>query len=254
MPTTPTRSLSLRAPSFGFSQEKGHGSLLPLTNPSSPSSVRNVRSTARRLSYTVKARASRYAYPLSISGLLALGFLYYTYVHSHSAAWGGPWQGTNGGKLHIYARDSQSPVKAHVGYTNEPHRGDSNGLSLLTEADEDELIAEDDLYWSSYKEPTEPTMEEAAAAEEIKAHKLDVQHHNRVHVLESLVWWLAEGGILPSNFKTPTKEAMMKKSGSGLEKILAYVDNGEEETGIFQEGWADYTQKQYRVVVFSKVS
>jgi len=152
----------------------------------------------------------------------------------------------------LYTREKHSAIHAQNPFDKDAN-GDTNGLSLLTQ-DEEELLAEDDLYWQSYEEPIPATPAEQAAEAEMKAHRLDVQHHNKAHVLESLVWWLAEGGILPSGFKLPSKETMMKKGGRGLEKILEQVDNGPEEMGSFQEGWADYTQKQYRIVVFSKVS
>ena len=139
-----------------------------------------------------------------------------------------------------------------AGRAKHADHADTNGVSFLTQ-NEDELIAEDDLFWQAYKEPVAPTAEEEAAIREMKAHRLDVQQHSKAHILQSLVWWLAEGGILPDDFQIPTKNVMMKKGGRGLEKMLDKVETESKGSDMFSAGWAEYTQKQYRVVVFSKV-
>jgi hypothetical protein len=220
----------------------------------------------------MKRRATRYAYPISIAGLLALGFLYYSFTSPPAAA----WLDVSPGKPQLYTRDAagrrhSNPFRPADHEERKPERkdrkdrakpakpaklakpADMNGVSFLTQND-DELIAEDDLFWQAYKEPTAPTAEEEAAAQEIKAHKIDVQQRNKAHVLQSLVWWLAEGGVLPAAFEVPTRDDMLKRGGRGLEKALEAVDVRTDAAEIFQAGWADYTQKQYRIVVFSKVS
>lgn len=231
--TTPPRRINIGAYS--------HAPILPLSHgPSSPPPhSRKIRSTTRRISYTLKNRAYRYAYPLGLAAVVAVFFLYYTYSRTAALTPYHHLTDTNRGKLHLYTRDED----------------DHNGVGLLTQAEE-ELIAEDDLYWQAYEEPPTLTEAEKDEVDELKAHKLDVERHNRQTALESLVWWLAEGGILPNDFEVPSKKTLLNGKSRAMERILDEVQSEGEEPGesIFQEGWQEYATKQYKIVVFSKVS
>jgi hypothetical protein len=230
IPSTPPRRINIGPYS--------HSPLLPLSygTPSSPPHSRNIRSTTRRISYTLKNRANRYAYPLGLAAIVALLFLYHTYSHPTALTPYHPH--TNRGKLHFYTRDEE----------------ESNGVGLLLQ-DAEELIAEDDLYWQSYVEPPALTDAERDEAAEIKAHKLDVELHNRENALESLVWWLAEGGMLPNDFTVPSRKTLLEGKPRAMEQILDAVQSEGQDAGesIFQDGWEEYSTKQYRIVVFSKV-
>jgi hypothetical protein len=206
--------------------------VLPLSAPSIASAGR-VRSTGRRLNYNIKSRASHYSLPLTLGGVLALLFFVLRYNHSSH---------TQPDRPHLYPRSNDSPYESS-----------NNGISLLL-SDEDELIAEDDLFWDSYTESDPISDEEIEAEKEIAAHRLDVQQRDRKHALQAMIWWLAEGGVIPSNWEMPSASQMKKISGRGMEKMLESIDKGDEEEPIFAEGWAEYAKKMYRTVVFSKVS
>lgn len=125
---------------------------------------------------------------------------------------------------------------------------------MLLTVDENELIAEDDLFWDTYTEAEPLSAEEAAAEAELQAHKQNVQAQNVAQSLRALVWWLAEGGVLPNDFEVPSKSHLKKIGSSGFEKLLSSIDAGEGDEIIFEDGWADFANKRYRIVVFSKVS
>ena len=127
-----------------------------------------------------------------------------------------------------------------------------NGVSLLVQ-EEDELIAEDDLFWQQYIEPEPLSDEEIAAEEELRAHRADVVALDRAHSLRALVYWLAEGGRIPNEWEVPTKAYLKKIGARGVERLLGSIENEYDEL-IFDEGWAEYAQERFRVVVFSKVS
>ena len=180
--------------------------------------------------------------PISISVLLALCFFIFTYTRAT------PYPHrvirTNAGKLHLYTRNQQ--------HANRPN-GDTNGLSILSQSEE-ELIAEDDLFWQSYKEPEALIAEEEWAQKEIVAHRKDVIKHDRQHSLSALVWWIAEGGVFPADWKVPSKPELKQMGGRGFEKLLqGLASETEDGEMIFEEGWARYAKKQYRIIVFSKV-
>ncbi len=130
----------------------------------------------------------------------------------------------------------------------------SNGISFLT-SNEEELIAEDDLFYDKYTElEAEPlTDEEVAAKAEIDARRLDVQRLDGEHALRALIWWLAEGGVIPDGWEVPSKGYLRKIGRRGMERLLEGIEKGKEEA-IFEDGWAEFAKTMYRVVVFSKVS
>lgn len=119
---------------------------------------------------------------------------------------------------------------------------------------EDELLSEEALYVQGYKEPTPKTASEQETEERFQNHRADVLEQDRVHSLEALIWWLAEGGVFPNSYGIPNKAGLTKMGGSGFERALDRLDAGGNGESIFQDGWADYAKKQYRLVVFSKVS
>ena len=262
LPHPPPNRVSLNRTAMpSFLKPSAHSPILPLTHrassPSPGSSSRNtLRSTSRRLSYNLKNRANRHAYPLAVAGLLAALYLYFTWYRTgyHSL--------THGRKFHLYTRH-QNPFGMKHGATpgtlgRGPGivNGDRNRVSLLT-ANEEELIAEDDLYLQSYIEPAPLTPEETAAEQQLQAHREDVLELDRQHQLRALVWWLAEGGTFPRSWDVPTKSHLKKVGGRGMEKILDKVDqvkDGKDDEAMFPDGWADYAKSQYRVVVISKVS
>jgi hypothetical protein len=227
--------------------------LLPLSyNTSQPSRFPSFRSTSRRLSYNLKMRASRHAVPLTFFGLITMLVFFFTYSKHSAGSVGFLNSHTNGGKLHIYTRD-QLPLGGKAkGKSTNSNTGNS-GVSRL-EQDEEELIAEDDLFWSSYVEPTPKTEEEKLAEKEIADHRLEVQEYDRQHSLRALVWWLAEGGMFPTNYKAPSKAELRKLGGRGTELLLDKIDQATDEDTVFQDGWSQYAKKQYRIVVFSKAS
>lgn len=131
--------------------------------------------------------------------------------------------------------------------------GSRNGLSFL-DLDEDELIAEDDAFWDSYQEKQAKSKMEQKELEQLEARRKEVIQMNKKHSLRALIWWIAQGGVLPSGWDVPSKDTVLKMGSSGMEKLLEGIDGGVEGDEIFQEGWADYAKDRYRTVVFSKVS
>lgn len=228
-----------------FKHSSDSSPILPLsrTHPTA-SPGRPFRSTTRRLSYHLKNRAGRHAYALSIGIALALMFLYLTFTQSSSGSVL-PYssRSTNNDKLHFYNRDKKV-AEPKVEY---------NGVSLLIE-DEDELIAEDGLWVDTYIEPEHTPEEIDHEAIEREERRQDVLKHDRIYSLSALVYFLAEGGIFPHDFKVPSADALEKLGGRGFEKLLNQADRGEDGDLIFSPGWRDYASRQYRIVVFSKVS
>lgn len=129
----------------------------------------------------------------------------------------------------------------------------NNGLSFL-DLEEDELIADDDQFWDSYKEKVAKTELEQKEMEEMEQRRQDVIKTNKAHSLRALIWWISQGGVLPSGWEVPTKETVIKMGSSGMEKMLEGIAAGVEGDEIFQEGWADFAKDRYRIAVFSKVS
>lgn len=204
--------------------------VLPLSAPnlSSPS---RARSTSRRLSYNLKSRASHYSLPLALAGACAFLLFLLSYTRSPRTD-----------RVHLYNRSTaQSPVAAT-----------SNGISFLT-SNEDELIAEDDLFWDKYTDPEPLTQDEIAEQQELQAHHADVQKLDREHALRALIWWLAEGGIIPADWEMPSASFIKRLGGRGMERLLEGIDKGDDNEAIFAEGWADFAKTMYRTVVFSKV-
>ncbi|WVQ99033.1 glutaredoxin [Kwoniella sp. CBS 9459] len=212
--------------------------MLPLHSPG--------RSTARRISYNLKSRASRHALPLTVGGLFTLAVYIFMSMRANSEI----SHFNSESKLQLYGRsrfsDEEHQHKVHL-----PDNHRENGVSLLT-MDEEELIAEDDLYWDSYTDPEPLTEEEEAAKAELQAHKADVIKQDKMQSLRALVWWLAEGGVIPSHWEVPSKSYLRKVGGRGMERLLEEIDSGEEGDEIFDNGWAEFANKRYRIVVFSK--
>lgn len=144
-----------------------------------------------------------------------------------------------------------------------------NGLYLL-EMDEDELIADEDLYYGSAPSPAPQTIadqdpDEIKRKAEYKEHQEVVVKKERQHQLLALSYFIAQGGILDNNFEVPGKKALEKMGGRGLEKMFVKADKawadekreeggGDPESDAFEEGWQDFARKSYRIIVFSKVS
>ncbi|KAK4686389.1 hypothetical protein P7C73_g3736, partial [Tremellales sp. Uapishka_1] len=218
--------------------------------------------TARRVSYNVKSRAARYAAPLAFGGLFIMALLYFTSSSMTPLATSSSSSSSNPLRVFksMYAK-STIPDDYHPGIydsvefpsrteSSQPHRPDrdmDNGISLLVQ-DEEELIAEDDLFWEAYTEDKPLTPEELAAEEEIATHRKDVIRHDKAHSLKALIYWMAEGGIFPNDYETPTKEYLRKVGGRGVERMLEEVGGG----ATFEQGWAEFAQKRYRIAVFSK--
>ena len=211
------------------------------------------RSFGRRVSYSLKSRANRYA--LRITVALTLGVLVFLYATTQGQSGDviSVYENlTNNGKLHLYTRDKHGDAQQHM----EEEEVDLNGLSLLLgdlEA-EDELLSEDALWITSYDESkilAEETEEERLRNEQ---HMMDIKKHDSQYALSAIAWFLSEGGILPHDFVVPSKETISRIGGRGFERMLNKLDLGENGESIFQDGWADYARKQYRVIVFSKVS
>ncbi|OCF36362.1 glutaredoxin [Kwoniella heveanensis BCC8398] len=233
-------SSSLPSPPLTGLTSGGLGSpMLPLHSPGG-------RSTARRISYNLKNRASRHAVPLTIGGLFTLAVYIFMTMRTSSEV----SRFNSESKLQLYGRsrfsDEEHQHKVHL-----PDSQAENGVSLLT-MNEDELIAEDDLFWDSYTDPEPLTEEEEAAQAELQAHKADVIKQDKMQSLRALIWWLAEGGIIPSNWEVPSKSYLRKVGGRGMERLLEDIDSGEEGDEIFDNGWAEFANKRYRIVVFSK--
>ncbi|WVQ78441.1 glutaredoxin [Cryptococcus sp. DSM 104549] len=266
----PRRAFSLPTLAMSF-----HSSLLPSSSTSKPpilplthkvsspggSSSSGGRSSVRRFSYGIKNRASRYSLPLTIGGLITLALFFL--VSSHSSSEFNRF--TAAEKLHLRSRSKFSaeehqrqPFSAgdaagghHRAGGHRPDGERDNGISLLTMS-EDELIAEDDLFWDSYTDPEPMSAEEAEAEAELQAHRQDVITRNNAQSLRALVWWLAEGGILPNGFEVPSKSALRKGGALGVERMLEAIDGGDDEQEIFENGWSEFANKRFRIVVFSK--
>ncbi|ORY30008.1 hypothetical protein BCR39DRAFT_466880, partial [Naematelia encephala] len=209
-------------------------SLLPISSPSA-------RSTSRRLSYTLKNRAARYSLPLSVLGAILTCF----FLISHLTAMSPP-----SATLHNHL-ERAAAVSLDEGHTMQRDGVSHNGISFLIQ-DEEELIAEDDLFFDQYVEKAPATEQERAAAAEAEAHRIDVIEHDRIASLRILVWWLAEGGMLPNGWKVPDAATLKKAGARGMEKMLADVEPGLDDEPIFEDGWSEFAKNRYRVVVFSK--
>lgn len=199
---------------------------------------------------------NRYAYPiLSISALLCISFFFFSYSHpqTFSSLTSYSEKLASHAKLQLYARESETRAREAREAREAARIKAQNGLSILDE-DLGELIAEDDLFVQAYEEPLPKSAAEEDVEERFKSHREDVMEQDKKHALESLVWWLAEGGVLPKSWTVPNKAGLAQMGGKGFEKALDDLDMGENGESIFQEGWADYAKKQYRLVVFSKVS
>ena len=206
--------------------------VLPLSGPRSASPGR-VRSTSRRLGYNVKSRASRHPLPLVLGSACAILFLIFTYLRPTV-------QPVN--RIRLHPRDPLTPSVPQ-----------DNGVSLLLSS-EDELIAEDDMFWEMYVAPKHPSHEEFVAEEELAAHQLDVQARDKRHALRALTYYLAEGGVFPRDWEVPSDAYLKKVGGRGMEKLLDAIEEGNREEPIFADGWAHFAQETYKAVVFSKVS
>jgi len=154
------------------------------------------------------------------------------------------------GSSKLHTRDEQQTYN-QGGYIKEEQG--NNGLSFL-DLEEDELIADDDQFWDSYKEKVAKTELEQKEMEEMEQRRQDVIKTNKAHSLRALIWWISQGGVLPSGWEVPTKETVQKLGSSGMEKMLEGIAAGVEGDEIFQEGWADFAKDRYRIAVFSKVS
>ena len=208
----------------------------------SPVSTSSPRRTARRVSYTLKNRVSQYSLPLGIGLFITSIILYMSYSSgSYLPSLGGSSSG-GGGDQQVYNAG---------GYIRE-----NNGLSFLEEQ-ADELIAEDDAFWDAYQEKQgkgKKTEEERKEAEEMEERRKDVLKTNKEHSLRALIWWIANGGVLPNDYQVPTETEVHQMGSSAMEKELGEIENGIEGDEIFQEGWAEFAVERYRAVIFSKVS
>lgn len=204
----------------------------------SPVSAASPRRTARRVSYTLKNRVSQYSLPIGIGLFITSIILYMSYSNGSYL----PSLGTG----NLDERDQQ--IYNTGGFIRE-----NNGLSFLEEH-ADELIAEDDAFWESYQEKEGKTAEERKEAEQMEQRRKDVIKTNKAHSLRALIWWIANGGILPNDYKVPSEKEVHQMGSSGMEKELEEIDSGVEGDEIFQEGWAAFAVDRYQAVVFSKVS
>ena len=209
---------------------------LPPTNPNSNTAQGRIRSTSRRLNYKFKSRAGHYSLPLALGSICALLLFFY---HSNH--------------ISLPSTSTTARIRLHTRSTEPITASPSNGISILL-SEEDELIAEDDLFWDKYTDPEPLSEEQKTVIAEMTAHRLDVQEHDRQHALRALIWWLAEGGIIPDEFEVPTHSYLKKAGGRGMERLLEDIQNGAENDEIFAEGWGEYANSMYRTVVFSKVS
>jgi hypothetical protein len=210
--------------------------------------------SARRVSYTIKSRLTRHAVPLSVGALFVLALITLGSLGRSSPV-------SDDGRLRRYGRtvastvDSSTPADYHpqedMVYPSRRQKQEpqaANGVSFLT-MDEDELIAEDDLLWDTLAEAHAQTAEEQADEAEAEARRAEVHERARVHSLQALVYWLAEGGVISANWQVPTGKHLRKIGGRGVEKMLTAMGGGAE----FEEGWIDHVRDRFRVVVFSKV-
>lgn len=176
---------------------------------------------------------------------------------------------------HAYSR-------LHLPAPYKPGRGDvefdlrlrsqgPNEISLLSH-EAGEFIAEDDLYWSTFEEPPSPvdTVDEGERRErahegrrreelekqEDQARKLLAEGRNRKEALTTLIWWLGEGGVLPAAYQVPAEESLVGLNRRNMGEVLGASQPAleEEDEIVFAEGWEEYAQRQYRIVIFSKVS
>ena len=180
----------------------------------------------------MKSRASRYSLPLVLGGACALVFLIFTHIRPAIQP-----------ATRIRLDSRQARTASHP---------PGNGVSLLLSS-EDELIAEDDLFWEHYVAPKYPSREEIVAEEEFAAHQLDVQERDQRHALRALTYWLAEGGVFPRDWEVPSDTYLKKIGGRGVEKLLGAIEERVGEEPIFADGWAHFAKETYKTVVFSKV-
>lgn len=131
----------------------------------------------------------------------------------------------------------------------------TGGVTVMDVEDTDEWLAEDDLFYSQYTEDTPLSAEDAAAEAEMASREADVVEQNRQQSLRALTWWLAEGGEIPQDWEVPSKAYLKKIGGRGVERLLEdIVDEDFGDEVMFEDGWADFAKKRYRLIVFSKVS
>ena len=79
--------------------------------------------------------------------------------------------------------------------------------------------------------------------------------------LMSMIWWIAQGGVFPDNWRAPSKDQLLGSGTDGMEERLD--DIGISGSAIwragwskdaFAHGWDETAMEELRVVVFSKVS
>jgi hypothetical protein len=150
----------------------------------------------------------------------------------------------------IHSRDEARTYNAG-GFIKE--EGSRNGLSFL-DLDEDELIAEDDLFWDSYQEKQAKSKMEQKEIEQMESRRKEVIKTNKVHSLRALIWWISQGGVLPTGWDVPTKDTVLKLGSGGMKKMLEGIDGGVVGDEIFQEGWADFAKDRYRVFIWFKLT
>jgi hypothetical protein len=151
---------------------------------------------------------------------------------------------THHAKAQLYARDDPAsgplPPIPHQPLVQQAAAG----------LDEDWLREDEQSYFAEAPVPTAESDSDRdyAKTKEERAEK------ERQSSVQALVWWLAEGGIIPNKWTAPSKDALAKMGSEGFQDMLEDLDRGDSGEGIFQDGWGDYAAKQYRTVVFSKVS
>jgi hypothetical protein len=155
--------------------------------------------------------------------------------------------------MRLFERNTDQKTYNTNGFIREESFNSNNGLSFL-DLEEDELIAEDDLFWDAYKEKQAKSKAEQKEQEQMEERRQDVIKTNKVHSLRALIWWISQGGVFPNGWEVPKKEAVLKMGPSGMEALLEGLEAGVVGDEIFQEGWADFAKDRYRVVMFSKVS
>ncbi|WVN86576.1 glutaredoxin [Cryptococcus depauperatus CBS 7841] len=231
-------------PSLKMSFYSSSAPILPLSGNSHSTAPR--RLNAKRITYGIKNRISRHPLAVTLGSILTLS-LFFIYIQS-STDFSGYFQT----KLHSPQTQSQYIEKELPKvHPHPPDKKMDKGVEILV-ADEEELIAEDDLFLSSYTDSIPLSAEETAAEARRQALKQDLITSNHAHSLRALIWWLAEGGILPDDWEVPSKSHLEQIGGEGFEEMLTNINRGENESEIFETGWTELADQRYRIVVFSK--
>lgn len=144
-----------------------------------------------------------------------------------------------------FAAEIQTPDRvgqpgSAEGFEREPHG-----------AAEDDVMATDDLFVQRQEDTKPRTPKQIEADEEAARVKKEKEAEAKTDKLRALIWWIARGGMFPSDYRHPSSGTLGKMSQKKFEDLLTDVEGTDEN--VFLGGWQDEANMAKRVTVFSKV-